>query len=318
MLGRFISALLFLLFAGCAAMQQQQAATIVQEAKTQLQTIMQTCMQRIDADREIDPIRNKIELVRTGIAGAPPPNMLSDQSRPTAQEKAAIAKWESVRESCAQQQMQYGLSLSLPTSLQSVRDRLVLVGRETNQKTGLLVAALYDGRLTYWQFATERMKISDQMVASLTGGPQSPTPQPSPTMSPQMPATALDEIPLRKQGNSYYVAVSINGFPPMPFVLDTGANSVVLPKELVLTLIRAGTLQQSDLIAPISTRMADNSEFQTVAFRIRELRVGEHVIRNVTGVVVPTGSDALLGVSFLSQFGSVTIDNHRNVLVLSR
>ena len=104
----------------------------------------------------------------------------------------------------------------------------------------------------------------------------------------------------------------------MPFVLDTGANSVVLPKELVLTLIRAGTLQQSDLIAPISTRMADNSEFQTVAFRIRELRVGEHVIRNVTGVVVPTGSDALLGVSFLSQFGSVTIDNHRNVLVLSR
>jgi len=153
MIGRFVGTVLLFSVVGCAAMQQQQAEAIMRDAQDKLQAIVDSCMQRMQTDRDLDPIRNKVELLRQGIEGAPPPGMLADQSRPTPQEKVAMAKWESAREACAQEQMRYGLTLSLPPNLQPLRDKLVLTGRQLNEQTGLLVAALYDGRLTYGQFA---------------------------------------------------------------------------------------------------------------------------------------------------------------------
>jgi hypothetical protein len=118
---------------------------------------------------------------------------------------------------------------------------LLLVGREANQKTGLLIAALYDGRLTYAQFAAERMKNTDQMMASLTGGSTATTEPSLPTVSKTTFARA-EEIRLQRRGGSYLVPVAVNGLPPMPFVLDSGAEIVALPAEVVLTLWRTGTL----------------------------------------------------------------------------
>lgn len=51
-------------------------------------------------------------------------------------------------------------------------------------------------------------------------------------------------------------------------------------------------------------------------FLIRELKIGNHILRNVPGSVgSPTGA-LLLGQSFLSHFDSWTIDNKRHVLKL--
>jgi len=169
--------------------------------------------------------------------------------------------------------------------------------------------------MTYGEFAAARMKNTDEMVGSLTGKSPATVDQPYGVASPAV--TMEDQIPLRKEGSSYYLPVSVNGFPPMEFVLDSGADVVQLPREVVLTLVRAGTLQSNDLIAPTTIGVASGAEFQSVAFRIRELRVGRHVIRNVTGIVSPTGTSALLGGSFLSRFASWSIDNQRSALLLS-
>ena len=169
MLGRTVAMVMIFLVAGCGAMRQQQQVTIVRDAQAGLQAIADRCMERMQSDHDLDPIRNKIEVFRLGLAGAPPPGMLVDQSHPTSHEKVAIAKWQGVREACAQEQMRYGLMLTLPPNLQPLRDKLVLTGRRTNERTGLLAAGLYDGRLTYGQFAAERMKNTDDMVASLAG-----------------------------------------------------------------------------------------------------------------------------------------------------
>jgi len=315
MIRRSIATMALLSLAGCGAVQQQQGALIVRDAQANLQVIVQNCLQQMQGDRDLDPIRSKIELSRSGISGAPPPAMLADRSRPTQEEKVAIGRWEAIREACVQQEIQYGLSLTLPANLEPLRNKLLTTGRETNQRTGLLVAALYDGRMTYGEFAAARMKNTDEMVGSLTGKSPSTVDQPYGVASPAV--TMEDQIPLRKEGNSYYVPVSVNGFPPMEFVLDSGADVVQLPREVVLTLVRAGTLQSNDLIAPTTIGVASGAEFQSVAFRIRELRVGRHVIRNVTGIVSPTGTSALLGGSFLSRFASWSIDNQRSALLLS-
>jgi predicted aspartyl protease len=127
---------------------------------------------------------------------------------------------------------------------------------------------------------------------------------------------AQEEIPLQRQGNTYSVPVIINGIIPIPFVLDTGAGDVLLPAEVVFTLLRTGTLQSSDFISHHPYVLADGRELPSAQFQIRKLQVGQHTARNVIAGVGRLGSDALLGQSFLFRFGSATIDYNRNVLVL--
>jgi hypothetical protein len=255
-IGPGLGAMMLILLASCPVDQQQQAAETVREAQAQLQPIAQRCEQQMLADRDRDPIRTKVELVRSVFAGAPPPAMLADQSRATPAERLAISKWQSIREACVQEEMRYGLSLPLPPNLQSARDKLVLNGREMSERMGLLIAALYDVRLTYGQFAAERLKVADQTIASLTRGTPSAAEQPDIAASSPTGPTGADEIPLSRKGATYLVPVAVNRLPPIPFVLDSGADFVALPAEVVFTLLRTGTLQSSDFIVSDPSRKA--------------------------------------------------------------
>lgn len=320
MIGRVVGAVTLLFVSGCAGVQQQQSAEIIRDAQIKLQAITQNCEQRMEADRDLDPIRAKVELIRTGVAGAPPPGILSNQSRPSPEERQAIGKWAAMREACVQEEMRYGLSLSLPPNLQAQRDQLVLAGRRMNEQVGLLVAALYGGQLTYGQFAARRMQLMDQAMAPSSTGSAASSPN---TTRPLAGTAALepsraDEIRLTRQGNSYVLPVMVNGLPPMNFLLDTGSSDVALPAELVFTLLRTGTLQPNDFIGDKNYVLADGRELPSPAFKIRELRVGQHVIRGAVGHLSPAGTDPLLGGSFLSRFASWSIDNQRNLLVLAR
>jgi predicted aspartyl protease len=111
----------------------------------------------------------------------------------------------------------------------------------------------------------------------------------------------------------------INRTISIPFVLDSGAADVQLPAEVVLTLFRSGTLSEGDFIGASTYVLANGSTLRSPRFNIREMRVGEHIVRNVTASVGrAVSSDALLGQSFLSKLPSWTFDNKRHVLVLAR
>jgi predicted aspartyl protease len=298
------------------------------DIKANVQALSQACAQQMQADSELDPIRTKVQLIRTLTEGAPPPEILSNNSKPTSEERLAIARWAALADECAQQQMRYLLTLSLPPNSISGRDKLVLLLREANEQRGVLIAALYDGRLTYSEFAAERMKVGDQFVAALSGtaSPRQATEQvvatplnisPSPVGSSESQLREGNEVALERRGNSYLVPVAVNGLPPMGFILDTGADDVSLPAEVVFTLLRTSTLQYTDFIGNSIYRLADGRELPSLNFKIRELQVGRHLIRNVVGSLNSFGADPLLGGSFLSHFAQWKIDNRRHVLVLS-
>jgi predicted aspartyl protease len=63
--------------------------------------------------------------------------------------------------------------------------------------------------------------------------------------------------------------------------------------------------------------MANGSEAVQERVVIREVQVGNHSATDVTVTVSPAAGDPLLGESFLSKFGTVTIDYNRLVLILS-
>jgi clan AA aspartic protease (TIGR02281 family) len=138
-----------------------------------------------------------------------------------------------------------------------------------------------------------------------------------PTMLSQSNASQ-EEIQLERRGSAYFVPVRINQTLTLPFILDTGAEELVIPVDVALTLIRAGALTREDFIGKGRYTMANGSEETQDRVVIREVQVGDHTARDVTASVSSATSNPLLGESFLSQFGTVTIDYNRLVLILSR
>lgn len=134
------------------------------------------------------------------------------------------------------------------------------------------------------------------------------------SLPPQHGITSI--IPLREQAGTMVVPVLINGAIRLNFVIDSGASDVSIPADVVLTLIRAGTIDQSDFLASKTYTLADGSTVPSQTFRIRSLKVGDVEIRNVIASVGDVRGTLLLGQSFLRRFASWSIDNHRNALVL--
>src|SRR6516162_10095153 len=133
-----------------------------------------------------------------------------------------------------------------------------------------------------------------------------------------MRPTAGETIQLeRNQHGTYTISVQINGTLVLPFVLDTGASLVVIPEDVFPTLTRTGTVTKNDFIGTGTARLADGSEHASDSYVLHEVRVGDHIVRNVVASVVPVNGAALLGQSFLSKLPAWSIDNTRQALVIA-
>jgi clan AA aspartic protease (TIGR02281 family) len=125
------------------------------------------------------------------------------------------------------------------------------------------------------------------------------------------------EIPLGSSGGIYTVPGLVNRSVSLEFLVDPGAGTVVIPLSALQQLIQNGTVAESDVIGMGAAELADSSLYLTARVRLRELQVGNTVVRDVTAAVSPALKHPLLGQSFLRRFASVTFDNQRQVLILS-
>lgn len=130
-----------------------------------------------------------------------------------------------------------------------------------------------------------------------------------------LPAAALEVNLARRQG-IYQLPARINGVITLDFVLDSGAAEVVIPADVVLTLLRTGTVAEEDFLPGQSYTLADGSSLRSPRFIIRTLEVGGYSVSNVAALVAPVAGDLLLGQSFLERFNRWTLDNQRAALIL--
>jgi clan AA aspartic protease (TIGR02281 family) len=121
---------------------------------------------------------------------------------------------------------------------------------------------------------------------------------------------------MKKGRGTYVVPVTINDAITLDFTVDSGASDVAIPIDVVKTLIRTGTIRDTDVIGKKTYVLADGSKVKSLTFRIRSLKVGDRVVQNVVGSVAPASGTLLLGQSFLGRFRSWSIDNSRHALVL--
>ena len=133
---------------------------------------------------------------------------------------------------------------------------------------------------------------------------------------PFSPAQA-SEVPLGQTGGIYTATGQINRSVTLQFLVDPGSAVVVIPRSVLEQLILNGSITQDDVVGISIAELADRSLYRAVQLRLRELRVGNNVARDVIAAVAPGLSHALLGQTFLGRFASVTFDNQRHVLILS-
>ncbi|HJU15839.1 MAG TPA: retroviral-like aspartic protease family protein [Stellaceae bacterium] len=127
-----------------------------------------------------------------------------------------------------------------------------------------------------------------------------------------------EAVAMQRAGETYAVPVRINGAITLRFIVDSGAADVLIPADVVLTLARAGTIAPGDFIGDQTYTLGDGSTVKSARFVLRELQVGDQVIRNVIAGLGSVNSVPLLGQSFLSRFTSWTLDNERHALVLGQ
>ena len=129
--------------------------------------------------------------------------------------------------------------------------------------------------------------------------------------------SVAEEIPLGSRGGTFSIPVRLNDSITLNFVLDTGASNVVIPADVVSTLLRTGTLSERDFVDRTTYVLADGSKLPSLRFVLHEVRVGNQSAQNVVASVSPARGDPLLGQSFLSKLPPWTLDYSRNALVVN-
>ena len=124
-------------------------------------------------------------------------------------------------------------------------------------------------------------------------------------------------VRMKKERGTYVLPVLINNAITLDFVLDSGAADVTVPADVFRTLVRTGSIKDSDITGKQTYVLADGSKLQSFTFTIRSLKVGDKVVENVRGSVAATEGSLLLGQSFLERFDSWSIDNTNHELLLA-
>lgn len=125
-------------------------------------------------------------------------------------------------------------------------------------------------------------------------------------------------VALIKSGGVYEVPVKINTVVTLNFVVDSGAAIVSVPADVVSTLYRAGTIGPSDFLGEEKYQLADGTVVPSPIFMLRSMQLGSTIVHNVKASIAKSAGPLLLGQSFLEQFGTISFDYDRQVLVVHK
>ena len=134
-------------------------------AKTLL-SIEAECSQALN-NSALDPILTKVELTRSNFESPVPFGIASNAAYPTQEEIKAIATWATVRDECVTRQRNARTINPGNTPMQTLtaqQDMAFVDGLAS--KIGALIVALYQGKLSYGEFAQKRYEFGHETAAA--------------------------------------------------------------------------------------------------------------------------------------------------------
>jgi hypothetical protein len=150
---------------GCAAIRNEQVKTEMADIRANQKAADDQCIADLEADRSLDPIRDKIELRRANAEAPPPFSLLSNTNYPSAQEREAIVAWERERERCRNSKLAIN---DIPAHADGFDANFLRemngLGLKAGGQVDALTVALSQGRMTYGEFAQKRYEVGRDLA----------------------------------------------------------------------------------------------------------------------------------------------------------
>lgn len=129
--------------------------------------------------------------------------------------------------------------------------------------------------------------------------------------------TKVTEVRISKQpGGTFEIPCAVNGL-ELNMIFDTGASNVTISSVEANFMLKNGQLSSKDIKGKAHYLTASGDIHEGTVITIREVRVGDAVLKNIDASVVKNQrAPLLLGQSVLEKFGSITIDNVSNKLII--
>jgi clan AA aspartic protease (TIGR02281 family) len=128
------------------------------------------------------------------------------------------------------------------------------------------------------------------------GAPASPAPAGSPA-GPSSPTAKAYRIPVQQAGSSLLVAAVVNGVHEVPFLIDTGASDVLIPRSVAERIgLEAGPETRTKRYATA------NGVVEHPVVMLDSIDLGGAVAREVPASIGPDLHFGLLGLSFFNRF----------------
>jgi hypothetical protein len=130
--------------------------------------VLQACAERMRS-AALDPIRSRVELFKSPADGPVPFAILTNSSQPDAGDRQAIGLWAQEIDRCQVQSRKLLDELPVPPdTTQSQVDKLITYITDAWIESGKLRVALYNGQLTYADYASRRVKIAEDAFRTAT------------------------------------------------------------------------------------------------------------------------------------------------------
>src|SRR2546428_8968007 len=125
-----------------------------------------------------------------------------------------------------------------------------------------------------------------------------------------------DIIPLvRTPHGSYKINVTFSDGSRASFLLDTGATATSLSPETFIRLVSSGKVSMT-FLGEGQAELADTSRVSTSHWMLGQVSLSPTVVvRNLEVIIAPSGGSNLLGMNFLSQMGTWSINQSNNTLI---
>ena len=128
---------------------------------------------------------------------------------------------------------------------------------------------------------------------------------------------AVTEIAVKRNpGGTFEIPCDINGL-SLQMIFDTGASDVTISSVEANFMLKNGYLADKDIKGKRYYQVANGQINEGTVITLREVKIGDAVLHNVDASVVKSQkAPLLLGQSAMERFGTITIDNESNKLII--
>ena len=125
-------------------------------------------------------------------------------------------------------------------------------------------------------------------------------------------APVVDSVPIYPTNNGTSAMIDVVlGVQPLRMLLDTGATTCLVSEAVAARIVRDGYGVRQEAVR---FKMADGTIRTLPTLLIREVQIGQHIVRNVRAEVSPTG-EMLLAFPVVNAIAPFTIDTRARLLI---